>query len=280
MTAKKDFRMIDTKLFLAIANTDITRAGYKVLLIVIHFSMGYHKKEADISTKTFQRMTGLAKTSVLDAVHELENKHILEVIRHSTRKSIYSLNTLFETWKTGSLYPTSLVVKKDAKTLPVSRQNHTKTGSLHATKTGSPVVPKKSTIYIEDKYITIKDNGEGSSTGDTFSFESSNDGNELDNDSAVRLSGAKSIKENDSLESKTTTGDKLDSGDSTHPKPIAVFSRMNHSIATSYRDWEKMAESILGMPVSEAEHRLDRYIDDIHSREDLQAIKNELDKVI
>jgi hypothetical protein len=266
MTAKKDFRMIDTKLFLAIANTDITRGAYKALLIVIHFSIGYHKKEADISTKTFQRMTGLAKTSVLDAVHELENKHIIEVTRHSTRKAIYSLNTLFETWKTGSLHPTSLVVKKDAKTLPVGSQNPTKTGSLHPTKTGSPVVPKKSTIYIEDNKITLKDKGEGKGTGVTISYESKDVFNEVHHEGAVNSSGAKPIKET------VSTDDKI--------QPVPVFTQQNRDKFLKYQAWQTMAEGILGMSLERAESILDRHIDDVHGRDELLEIKKQLDSAL
>jgi hypothetical protein len=94
-------------------------------------------------------MTSLAKTSILDAVHELENKKIIGVIRDSTRKAVYRLNTDVNQWTTGSLHPTSLGVKNTTKTLPVSSQNPTKTGSLHRTKlVALPKLKKTPYIYI------------------------------------------------------------------------------------------------------------------------------------
>ncbi len=160
----KDFRMIDTPLYLAIAKADITRAAYKVLLIVIHFTIGYHKEEADISLATYQEGTGLAETSVSHAIHELENKYMIKTTRHSTRKIIYSLNTHFEQWQTSS---------------------------VHAGKTSSVVVPAKSTIYIDRYKITLKDRVEKGDNGDG-SLERGN--GVIFNDGANGLDGADCLK--------------------------------------------------------------------------------------
>jgi phage replication O-like protein O len=264
MTGKKGFRRIENELFKAIISADITRSGYKILLTVIHFTLGYQKDTADISLSTYQKMTGLTKANVLEAIRKLENKKIIRVVRDSTRKSFYQLNTNVNQWQTSIVHDTSSGIKNTSKTIPVKSQNNTKTSIVHDTKTG--IVPIASTKYTKEirNKKTLKDKVEGKGTGITISFESSNDS--LDGDGAVNSSGAKPIKET------VSTDDKI--------QPVPVFTQQNRDKFLKYQAWQTMAEGILGMSLEKAESILDRHIDDIHDREDLLEIKKQIEATL
>jgi phage replication O-like protein O len=95
------YRRISTELWLALIEAPLTRSALKVLLIVIHFTLGYNqRKEADISLNTFQKMACLSRPAVKEALKLLHERNIVHKIsEHTTRNSAwYELNIDFESW--------------------------------------------------------------------------------------------------------------------------------------------------------------------------------------
>ncbi|GAJ21562.1 unnamed protein product, partial [marine sediment metagenome] len=41
----KSYRQIDTQYFKALMSADLTRSGYKIILAVIHFTLGYDQRD-------------------------------------------------------------------------------------------------------------------------------------------------------------------------------------------------------------------------------------------
>lgn len=91
----KGFRQIDNEFFLAILAADLTRAGTKVLLAVIHFTLGYDQRDtADISHSTFEELTGLTRNAVKTAIKELIAYDLISVVSPATNRRgvIYRIN--------------------------------------------------------------------------------------------------------------------------------------------------------------------------------------------
>lgn len=91
----KGFRQIDNQYFLAILAADLTRAGTKVLLAVIHFTLGYDQRDtADISLTTFQDLTKLSRPAVKTAIRELIAYGLISEVGPATNRlsTIYKLN--------------------------------------------------------------------------------------------------------------------------------------------------------------------------------------------
>jgi phage replication O-like protein O len=110
MKMAKGFRKIDNQLWLALMKADLTRACYKVLLTVIHFTLGYNQRtDAEISLSTFSDYTDLSIQGVRDALAILQNKNIIGIAKtYTNRKSYtYTFNIDFDTWISGKadLYP-------------------------------------------------------------------------------------------------------------------------------------------------------------------------------
>jgi len=91
----KGFRQIDNQYFLAIMAADLTRSGSKVLLVVIHFTLGYDQRDtADISLTTFQKLTRLSRPAVKTAIRELIAYGLISEVGSATNRlsTIYKLN--------------------------------------------------------------------------------------------------------------------------------------------------------------------------------------------
>ena len=100
------YRRISTDLWLALIEAPLTRADLKVLLVVIHFTLGYdQRKEADISLNTFQKMAALSRPAVKQALKQLHDRNIVHKIsEHTNRNSAcYELNTDFWSWHRGKV---------------------------------------------------------------------------------------------------------------------------------------------------------------------------------
>lgn len=89
------FRQIDTQYFKALMYADLTRSGYKILLVVIHFTLGYDQRdEAEISLGTFQELTGLSRPAVKTAIKELKAYKLISQTGSATNRqaATYKLN--------------------------------------------------------------------------------------------------------------------------------------------------------------------------------------------
>jgi phage replication O-like protein O len=157
----KGFRKIDNELFKTIIQANITRSGYKILLTIIDFTIGYQKETADVSLSTFQKMTGLARSSVIDAISELEGKQAITVNRDGNSNT-YKLSDIKE-W-TSSLHTTS----EDVKKLPVDHQKATSSSSVGATKTSRVAVPATPSYKEIRNKKTFKEKGTIPGENDSF----------------------------------------------------------------------------------------------------------------
>lgn len=138
----KGFRRIDNKLFQAIIAADLTRSEYKVVFTVMDFTIGYQKQMADVSLSTFQKMTGLARTSVIHAIRQLEREQVL-IVNRDGKSSIYGLRHIDDwTGRVGATNGSSVEsTRRDVETLPANTQNTTNIGSV-----GMPATPHNKEI--------------------------------------------------------------------------------------------------------------------------------------
>jgi phage replication O-like protein O len=135
---KAGFRKINNALYEALIGMDFSRACYKVVLTVIHFTLGYNQRtEADISQTTFKKLTGLSLPAVKKALRQLQLKNVIAVVTKGNithKPTVYRFNTNFETWRTGKVQlPSTREVElpsKDVKTYPVNNQNLPSTGKV------------------------------------------------------------------------------------------------------------------------------------------------------
>lgn len=95
----KGFRKIDNDIFAALISADLTSAGYKVVLFVIHKTLGFQRTRAGISLSEFEEATGISQQSVKKAIKQTENMKIITAVRNGTRKTIYALNGNIEKWQ-------------------------------------------------------------------------------------------------------------------------------------------------------------------------------------
>ena len=124
------FRKINTQLYTALIGADLTRACYKILLLIIHFTLGYNQRtEASISLRTFSDYTGLSKTAVKHALKLPQGKNIVRLVSKADNRNsaVYNLNTNFTEWTTGKACLSSRVKAglspKDVKTYPPDVQH-------------------------------------------------------------------------------------------------------------------------------------------------------------
>ena len=161
--AAKGFRKIDTQYFEALMYADLTRSGYKILLAVIHFTLGYQRDAADISLTTFQKLTNLSRPAVKTAIRDLILRGLMTRVRQgSTDKlaAIYSLNMNSETW-TGQvgLPPGGQVglPSEMSETYPVDAENLPSTGQVPVSVTPptkekrKPLKKEKTATFAEYK---------------------------------------------------------------------------------------------------------------------------------
>lgn len=96
--AAKGFRKIDNQYFEALMSADLTRSGYKVLFVVINFTLGYQRDRSDISLSTFQKLTKLSRPAVKTAVRDLIAYGLISQVGSATNRlsAIYKLN---EDWR-------------------------------------------------------------------------------------------------------------------------------------------------------------------------------------
>lgn len=156
----KGFRQIDTEFWLAILAADLTRAGIKVLLAVIHFTLGYDQRDsADISLSTFQSLTKLSLPAIRTAIRELTAYELISVVAPATNRqsTVYKLN---KDWRGKVDLPSGGKVDftpDDAKTLPPDAENFTPRGKVP--------VPATPLLKKERKPLKKTSSGDASITG-------------------------------------------------------------------------------------------------------------------
>lgn len=165
------FRRIDNDIFRALMRADLTRAEYKVVLAVIDETLGFQRREAEISLSIFTQKTGVSRPAVIQAIKSLMALNVIDMILPGTRQktaNVYVLNVP-EVW-TGKAHFTSddnsLVKPLVTSTLPVERQNFTSTGKVVVP--ASPPIKEtiKETIKEKKENVTSSFNEVSRGTGE------------------------------------------------------------------------------------------------------------------
>ncbi|UCE97161.1 MAG: replication protein [Dehalococcoidia bacterium] len=161
------FRQIDNELWLAVIKADITRSCYKVLLTVIHYTLGYNQRtEAEISISEFENKTDLSRPAIKEALRILIDKNIIGIQQKYTNRTgnIYTINTDHESWVRGKAsLPSRVQVNlpsNDDKTYPPGVENLPSRGK----------VPTSKTTYIKKKERKLSNKTNTSSSDEENSF--------------------------------------------------------------------------------------------------------------
>ncbi len=123
------FTPIPNTLLEQLAKQHLSGSEFKVLLVVLRKTIGFHKEEDVISLTQFQKATNLPRWTVWQAIEKLVSKTLL-VRKTLLSGSIYRLNKDFETWKASKQNITSKEnitrASKEKPTRVVSKTLHTK----------------------------------------------------------------------------------------------------------------------------------------------------------
>lgn len=74
---------------------------WMIIWVVLRKTWGWHKKEDAISLTQFQKLTGLSRPSVSEALTKLVGKKVLVVGKKVLGTQVYSFNKVFSRWVVG-----------------------------------------------------------------------------------------------------------------------------------------------------------------------------------
>jgi len=154
MAKSKGFRKIDTCLFEALMAAPLSGSEYKLVLCLMHYTLGYHRDSASISLTVFGWHTRLSRPTVIKGLRRLEKLGILETVERGQKNhkaATYHLNQDPDRWPTGK-HGLRVTGQHEftchaSTSLPVEGQTFTRSGK-HLTSDASE---KK------DKRVTLKD---------------------------------------------------------------------------------------------------------------------------
>ena len=97
---ERDYRSMANDVWWRILKTPISGAELRVALTVYDRTVAFHRDSANISLSTFQKFTNLRRDSVVNAIKQLEDSHIV-VVSHGTggATSEYMFNMHYDTWQ-------------------------------------------------------------------------------------------------------------------------------------------------------------------------------------
>ncbi len=118
------FTQIPNELFTAIIKTEFSLRELKIILVVIRFTYGFHRTEAELSSRFLSNATKIKQNHIFEAVKNLLNKKILinKTVRSGSIRK-YQLNKDYETWEfknSRTSTSTELVLSNNPETVPVS----------------------------------------------------------------------------------------------------------------------------------------------------------------
>ena len=135
----------------------LSGSEYKLMLCLMHYTLGYHRDLASISLTTFCWHTNLSRPTVIKGLRSLEQLGIvrpLEGGRTNHKAAVFQLNQDPETWPTGKyrlhLTGQQRYTCKTSKTLPAEIQTFTRSGK-HPTSDASENKDKR--VALKDKTI-------------------------------------------------------------------------------------------------------------------------------
>jgi phage replication O-like protein O len=115
------FRQVPNDVWWALMRASLSGAEIRVAMSVIDRTDGYSLESRSITMSAFQKLTGLSRDSVANAIKQLEANHII-VVSHGrgTTPSEYLFNKHYDTWKMGQLeFPiTPVEVQNKRRTSP------------------------------------------------------------------------------------------------------------------------------------------------------------------
>jgi len=122
---------IANELLEALCSLEISGACFRVMWVIVRKTYGYQKKIDTISLSQFEKITGMYRPTIIDAMDTLEQMKIIKIDRSNFING-YKLNKNYEEWtsnqnRTSSQNHTSRVLPK------TSSQKHTKTSSQNPT---------------------------------------------------------------------------------------------------------------------------------------------------
>lgn len=139
--------MIATELFEALCNVKLSGNEFRLLLLIIRNTYGYHCKSAPMSLAELSEATGIDKSHISRTLKNLKRLHIIEILpSQGMHKQIISLQKNYELWGNLNVTP----VAKDGNTLVAKDGNHT------VANNGNEGVANNGNDYIYNIYI--KDN--------------------------------------------------------------------------------------------------------------------------
>jgi phage replication O-like protein O len=95
-----EFTRISNEILHALMMTDLTGREFRLVLLIIRKTYGFHKKDAAIALSVMSRETGLHKVNCSQVVKALEQKKVITVTEYSNGlgKS-YRFNKNYEEWR-------------------------------------------------------------------------------------------------------------------------------------------------------------------------------------
>ena len=96
---KGGFRRINNETFKALMTTDLSGSEFRIILAVIHETVGFRRDRAKIPLSRFQWHTKLSEKTIRRGLREVESRQIITKERDSTRAAAYGLND-YRVWET------------------------------------------------------------------------------------------------------------------------------------------------------------------------------------
>lgn len=137
------YTAISNELLEQIYKLPLNGSEFRILLVVIRKTYGYHKKVDNISLTQFQKHTGIIRNNVCRSLKTLVSALIL-----AKSDNGYSLNKNYDEWVVSELILPRRVVSKQAKG---GINVDTKGGIKSAFRVVSSLIPTKETITKETK---------------------------------------------------------------------------------------------------------------------------------
>ncbi len=91
MTGER-FRQIPLPLYLSLMAARLPGSVYQVLLVVIDQTLGFRREKALISLTQFQRLTGLSRQGVVDALRYAKERNIIASEKTRGKPTTYAIN--------------------------------------------------------------------------------------------------------------------------------------------------------------------------------------------
>lgn len=128
MSENKNYFKVPNEYQDALCQIRIPGQAGQVLAVIIRFTYGWKKKEADVSFKTFRKRTGMDNRHIARARNRLIQMNIITVAKKGNKKkAYYRIQTDYTKWKPlpkkargkpSSKKATKAVAKKDDKSSP------------------------------------------------------------------------------------------------------------------------------------------------------------------